>query len=725
MKKVIFNSVSKGVLCAGTAFGMVHAVPALAQNSAGQKAQTTQQEEANDDGEISLRSDIVVTGRRGKSVNAGGLGARSALDTPFSVTAVTSTEITDKGAITVDEILKGDSGVRTASNGVASIIPEVTVRGLLLDQLNSYKVDGLTFPNRTSLPAEHFSQVELLKGLSGFMYGFGTPGGIVNYITKRPTQDDAVTLSAGFSSNATFKGGADVSVRGGPNDAIGFRSVGVIERGDTYIDNDGRIERTSVSASATFDLGSAVTILADGLYQKRRSEGVIFAVYHSGGGTGGLPTTVPLLAPIDGRTNLAESGSYYETETKLATLGADFNIASDWKANVSYRFAEADANWREGNANLTTAAGDYVFREFTSVQTHRYNQVQGFVIGKFDTGPLEHQVTFGASWQKLEQFNDLTPGTFNLVGTSNIYAPKQITGSFSDPRGHGKFLTLIIDQKALFASDTITLGKFSLLAGARLNKFKQTNLNATGATTASYEKTPLTPTVALRFKPVNWMTIYGSYVQALEKGGQASVINANYGDIFGPLESKQYEIGMKADTSTWAASFALFRILRGAEYTNSVNVFVQDGQSRFQGVEASFTLRPIEGFAVTAQGMLLDAKLVRGSANVGLKIPGAADWQGSLSMEYSPPSIEGLKFLTSLTYLGDSKLEANNLRTVPGFATWDGSVRYSLGETIPITLNLGVRNITDKKYWTIRNSGTPAVQQGAPRTVVLGASVTF
>jgi iron complex outermembrane receptor protein len=681
--------------------------------------------DSQEESEIRLRTVVVASGDKGDSVNLGGLGARSILDTPFSVSAVTSTEIADKVASTVDEILKGDSGVRTAGNGVAAIIPEVAVRGLLLDQLNSYKVDGLTFPNRSSLPVEHFSQVEVLKGLSGFMYGFGTPGGIVNYISKRPTDEDTVTLGAGFVSDATFKGSADVNVGIGANDAIGLRGVGVVEKGDTYVDQDGRIDRTSLSGSATFDLNDRITILADGLYNKRRLEGVIFAVYHSGGGSGGLPTTVPLLAPIDGRTNLAESGSYYETETKLATVGADFNIASDWKANVSYRFAQADANWREGNANLTTAAGDYIFREFTSVQTHRYNQVQGFVIGQFDTGPLEHEVTFGASWQELEQFNDRTPGTFNLVGTSNIYNPIQIPGSFSDPRSHDTFLTLVIDQQALFASDTITLGDFSLIAGARLNKFEQTNLNAAGATTATYEKTPLTPTVALRYKPMDWMTIYGSYVQSLEKGGQASVINANFGDIFGPLESEQFELGFKADRSAWSASMAAFRILRGAEYTNSSNVFVQDGEARYQGIEASATLRPFDGFAVTAQGMHLDAELVRGAVNVGKRIPGAAEWQGSLSFEYSPQAIEGLKLLAAVTHLGDSKLEANNLRTVPGFSTIDASARYTFGESRPITVNFGVRNIADERYWTIRNSGTPAVQQGAPRTVVLGVSTTF
>lgn len=677
-------------------------------------------EDESKSGEVSLRSDIVVTGRRGRMVNSGGLGARSILDTPFSVTSVTSEEIADKVAVTVEEILKGDSGVRTAGNGTASILPEVTVRGLLLDQLNSYKVDGMTYPNRSSLPAEHYQQVELLKGLSGFMYGFGTPGGIVNYISKRPLPERALTLGVNFNSDATFRGMADTNLRFGKGDSIGLRVVGVHEQGNTYVDDDGYINRDSVSASLAADLNDTVTLLADGLYQDRHAEGVIFSVL--------IPAAnaaIPMMAPVDGRTNLAESGSYFHTETILGTVGADFNFSSDWKANISYRFAEANADWREGNANILNAAGDYSFTEFVSRQTHRYNQAQALVLGTFNTGALEHQVTFGASWQKLEQFNDRTPFTFNLPGPSNLYNVVQIPGSMVSGKANPLFLTLEIVQKALFVSDTITWGDFSLLAGARLNQFDQTNLNAAGAVTASYKTTPLTPTLALRYKPGRDTTLYVSYVQALEKGGQASVLNANFGDIFGPLKSKQYEIGVKTDRSGWAASASAFRILRGAEYTTTANIYVQDGQSRFQGIESSLTLRPLDGFSVTVQGMYLDAKLIRGAVNVGKRIPGAAKWQGSIQAEYSPPAFDELKFLTSLTYLGDSKLEATNLREVPGFATWDASVRYRLGEVNPITINFGVRNITDKKYWTIRNSGTPSLQQGAPRTVALGASVSF
>lgn len=674
-------------------------------------------------GEISLRSDIVVSGRRGKMVNAGGLGARSILDTPFSITAVSEEEIRDRMVSAVDDVLKGDASVRTASNGTITIMPEVTVRGLLLDQLNSYKIDGLAFPNRTNLPVEHFSQVELLKGLSGFMFGFGTPGGIVNYITKRPGAKDALTLSGGFHSDGVIKGVADATVHIGNNDDIGLRVVGVHEQGDTYVDDNGHINRNSVSAALNVRLNDTFTLLADGLYQDRKSEGVVYGVNI------GATTSIPLLDPINGRTNLSEKGSFFNTETIVATAGLDINIASNWKANISYRFAEMNAWWREGDVVIANANGDYTIREYVSPQTHRYNQVQGLVIGAFDTGPLEHQVTFGASWQKLKQYNDKNPSTHNLTAVSNIYNPHPITGNLADnaydANMHPLFLTLAIEQQALFASDTITLGNFSLLAGARLNNFKQTNLNAAGNVTAKYTSTPVTPTIALRYKPNNAMTFYASYVGALEKGGQASILNANYGVIYGPLKSKQYEFGFKADTSVWGANIAAFRIERGAEYTNSANIYVQDGETRFQGIEAGVTLKPVQGLSLHAEGLYLDAKLTEAAVNVGNRIPGASKWQGTLQAEYSPAGLDNLKFIASLKYQGKAYLEILNRRLVPDFVTGDVAMRYTLDGATPLTFNIAIRNVADRKFWTIRNSGTPTLQPGAPRTVAAGVSLSF
>ena len=109
----------------------------------------------------------------------------------------------------------------------------------------------------------------------------------------------------------------------------------------------------------------------------------------------------------------------------------------------------------------------------------------------------------------------------------------------------------------------------------------------------------MTPTIAAVFRPLDGLSLYGSYVEALEQGATAPETAANANQVFPPLVSKQYEFGAKAEADDWSASAALFRIERGLTYTTPANVFTQDGEARYQDLELNgkFRLgrRPING----------------------------------------------------------------------------------------------------------------------------------
>ena len=128
---------------------------------------------------VSATKDTTVA--QADTVSAGALGSRKQVDTPFSTRVVTSDEAQDLMAATANDLFKYDPAVSAISENGISENSMFTVRGMPIDTLNSIKVDGQTFPSwDTDLSLEPFEQVELLKGLSGFMYGFGSPGGIVN-----------------------------------------------------------------------------------------------------------------------------------------------------------------------------------------------------------------------------------------------------------------------------------------------------------------------------------------------------------------------------------------------------------------------------------------------------------------------------------------------------------------------------------------------------------------
>ncbi|MBR7539626.1 TonB-dependent receptor, partial [Mycobacterium tuberculosis] len=86
-----------------------------------------------------------------------------------------------------------------------------------------------------------------------------------------------------------------------------------------------------------------------------------------------------------------------------------------------------------------------------------------------------------------------------------------------------------------------------------------------------------------------------------------STFYANSGAALTPAKSRQYELGAKTEQGNWNGTAALFRIERRAEYVNSQNVFVQDGQSIYQGAELAGAARIGSQWEVGGSAMYLDS----------------------------------------------------------------------------------------------------------------------
>ena len=114
---------------------------------------------------VNVTATSVLDLYRATDANTGALGQRSLLDTPFSVSAVTSELIQNRQAIDINDAFKADPVVTALSSGYSGEASGIAARGLPIDLLNGYKMDGLSIPNWGSdLPLEPFSQIELLKG---------------------------------------------------------------------------------------------------------------------------------------------------------------------------------------------------------------------------------------------------------------------------------------------------------------------------------------------------------------------------------------------------------------------------------------------------------------------------------------------------------------------------------------------------------------------------------
>ncbi|KVN10570.1 ligand-gated channel protein [Burkholderia stagnalis] len=650
-------------------------------------------------------------------ISSGALGSRRQLDTPFSTTIVTSDELEARRPYKLGDVFAGDASVSDNSGAYGAWASYTTVRGMQLDWQNGYKINGLPFvAYGITMPYEQLERVELLKGLGGFMYGFATPGGMVNYVTKQPGATPVRSVDVGYRSTGIWTEHADLGQRFGPNGMFGARLNATHEEGKTY--NDGNIRRDSVSLALQANLTRDLSVTFDALYQDRRTTGQTPSIYMGSYTGSALPATLS-----GGTTNLGSNDQYLNTNLQLYTFGVQYQLAPDWQLSTTYSYSKATRRRNESTLYLQNPAGDYTDSRYVGMEDHRFSQWQAMLEGKVRTGPFSHQIVLGASWQK--QANDYsTNSVFQSLGAGNIYSPNPYR--FESPHGIVQYRDSEITQKSLFASDTVALTeRWSVLAGARYMNYEQTSFKPTGGENPGYSQNGVvTPTFAVMFRIAPTTTAYASYVESLEPGSRVNDIYANAGVVLKPLRSKQYEVGIKSEHARWSATAALFRIERRAEYANAANVYVQDGESVFQGIELGATAQLGKHWNAGLDVMLLDAWYAKGAANNGNRVAGAPRFVVAGKLGYAVPGVPGLTLGADAKFTGATPLRAAGGIDAPGFLVVNAGASYltRIGSR-ELTLRASIDNLLNRRYWEFQYAGY--VKPGDPRTVSVSAKLDF
>lgn len=669
---------------------------------------------------VSVTASRDTTVAAADSISAGALGSRKQVDTPFSTHVVTSEEAQDLNANTANDLFKYDPAVSAISDNAISENSMFTVRGLPIDTLNGIKVDGQSFPSwDTDLALEQFERVELLKGLSGFMYGFGAPGGIVNYVLKRPTDTPYRSFSVGYQSAGVFSEKLDLGGRFGNDDRFGYRLNLVNEQGNTAEAN-GHLNRKMASLAMDFRITPDLTWSADAFYQKRKTEGTLFGLMF-GSGLG-----IPDASTVTHQ--LTQPQNFYQVEMASFGTGLDYRLSENWHASVKYRFAKENRTNSDSLLYVFNDAGDYSNTLYAAMTRYFYQNVDAMVQGKFNTGSLKHDVVFGAGYQSQMTEYDNSEG-WNVgypLGIGNLYGSTLLTNE-EVHIGENLYRQSRTTQTALYASDTVEFtSRLSALVGVRYTQFRQHTYNTDGSAMAEYSANPVTPTLALMFKTDPYSTLYASYVESLEQGGTASNMNANFPATYGPLRSKQYEVGFKTDREKWGANLALFRVDQGYNYTNSANIFVQDGTKRYEGLDASGWVQLSSDWRVLGGVMWLNTKAVDidDPTVEGKRIYGAPRFTATGRIEYNPSYMRPLTLAFGAKYVSDMAVDAANTQFVPAYVTYDLSGKYEAriaGKDV--TFRAGINNLLNRRYWT--TAWGYYVSPSPTRTAVASATLQF
>ena len=637
-------------------------------------------------------------------------------ETPVSVKVVTQAQMQDRSIRNASEAAKYDASVQDSYNAIG-LSDRLAIRGFELSTGASYRKDGLLVLAQAPIMLENKEQLEILKGLGGLQAGIASSGGLLNYVTKRPTDYTLRSVTLETSERGTLYGAVDLGGRFGENREFGYRINAMASEVRSYAKGSNG-ERRFFSGAFDWQLSPDSLLQLDFDYL-HKSQLSVPGFQLLGG------TVVPKgVSARDMLNNQPWSSPVVDDVTNLG-LRFQHRIDDTWRAEVSANYFELRRDDAVALPISFQSNGDY-----TVVDLRRDNDKrtvlagQALLQGDLQLGSMRHEVTFGAAAH--ERRDHFANYVFDARGTSNIYNPVDVTPS--PLPNNPVFLRRQDNEQAFFVQDVAHLNdQFKLHTGLRHVQLrrKQFDPNTSGWRNSTHHF--VLPNVALVFSPNLRWSYYGAYSEGLEPGGEAPAGTSNAGVALDPSKSRQIEFGLKgALTQRLNVSAAVFQIKRQYEYTSAANLYTTSGTDRRRGLELSADGR-------VTPNLLIGASLTRMLADVdgvsGKRVGNVPKYKSVVYGEYTLPSMPQMRLNGSWVY-SSSKLFApsgNERAKLAGYHVFNLGAQY-LTEVngVTTTIRFGVNNVFDKFYWGDTSSTFGGyLIPGAPRTFRLSAQFDF
>jgi iron complex outermembrane receptor protein len=619
-------------------------------------------------------------------------------------------------------------GTQSVSIGVESAVSVIVDDVPIVQQLQA-------FSNLSDV-----ERIEILRGPQGTLFGKNASAGVINIVTKEPSENLSGSAQATYTSDKEKR--VEASISGPMGDRTGFRLNAYATHFPGYIKNlttghdvngeNAKGFRARVDLRPLSDL--KIRLIADYAQRDGRGPDTVYLSTPAGAkifGAIDLASTTVGITPGVGNSTIrqSEDGSF---DSKQNTLSAAVNwnlgqttltsITSyqDWKFNFTQDLDASDADvlkavTRGAASGGLTAGGPYDSTMWTqelrlaSNGGGDLNYLAGLYYSdaKNDRGYVRGPVVFTANW--------------------NAHADNKISAIF----GQGDY-KLAADTKLTaglrFNHQTIAVDYSDLNSAVAKRYIGETSENAT------------TGKLSLQHDLAKEVMIFTSFSTGYKGSGYdiSTGFNQSRADHpVAPEKSKSYEFGIKSrflnnrlqlNATAFLSNYDNFQA-QSVVLDANTGLFTAQlnnvGKLRTQGVELEFAYKPSRAWLFEAATAISDAKIrsfpnancypgqtaeqgcvttgpVRVQSLAGKPLANAPKVKGSVGATYDF-SLGGSDLLGSLNvnYQYQSKvnfdLYQNPLTVQSGYGTLNGS--FSLRDSIKgYKVTLFANNILDKHY---------------------------
>ncbi|WP_223570274.1 TonB-dependent receptor [Pseudomonas sp. BF-R-26] len=669
---------------------------------------------------------------------------------PSTVTVHTREELDRNNVNSIKDLVRYEPGVSVGGAGQRSGLTGYNIRGIDGDRVLT-QVDGVQVPdgffngpyaqtNRNYVDPEIVKRVEILRGPASVLYGSSAIGGAVSYYTLdpddiiKPGKDVGARLKTGYSSaDDSWLTSGTVAGRTGEFDGLlhlsqrnGHETESYGETGGTGLNrseaNPEDVRTTNVLAKLGWN------------YADDSRFGLTYEHYKDDRDTNQL-------SAVGGPFNAGRGFGFYKSRTGNDTItrerfglehsfGLDSALADHIKWTLNYQIAKTDQSTEEIYAPSRT-----VLRTRETTYKDRQWVFDAQADKSFAIANTDHRVTYGTTLKQNKVTGLRTgsgtcltvAGSCRSIGAASAADTLTPASDFPDPT---------INSYSLFAQDEISWNNWTFLPGARYDytqlkphitdEFLVTADQSGNGVVSDDTKTwhRLSPKFGTTYSFNDNYTWYGQYAEGF-RTPTAKALYGRFENLSGgyqvepnpdlkPEKSKSYETGLRGQFDAGTFDVAVFY--------NKYRDFIDENAITPGYTETTFQSNNIKH--ATIKGLELKGRLNLDSfgAPNGLYTQGSVSYLHGRNDDSGEPlnSINPLTGVFGLGYDQDTyggllswtlvkrktRVDSTSFNTpdgtstqfkTPGYGVLDLAGFYKV--TDDLTLNAGLYNLTDKKYW--------------------------
>lgn len=709
-------------LLAIAVFTALNSIPAYAQQS---------DQEHSDKQQVDKELEVIEVKGRAQTLyraSQSSVGTRTETDLeliPQNIQVLPEALIRDQAARQVTDLYRSMSGVSAFSYS------GVTFRGFRQDEILYDGVRGDPFNGFAVPQLFNVQEVQLLKGSSGALYGSGAPGGLINYVTKKPQRTAKNQLELGVGNDDFWQGSLELS---GPLTEQQAYRFGYYRDSEQPFRWNTKVENEILDLGYLIDItdSTSLTLQYNTLTQD-----------YQGARLRGVPTDDQGNFLADRAWNHNEATDFQSLDADVWQVRADHEFNSNWRTDLTWRHYDNTElqNYHEPYCSYDTDGDgvvDYCRRQFRDQR--RENTADSITwnnIVEFSTAGLNHQLLIGADTMTQDSYflgRNVAPieqgGKATGISLRNpVYGLTSAADYDIDSIKSTPTDTTAVRQ-GFYLQDQLDLtASWNLLLGVRWDSFEDKNNVASSKVDGNDSSWRLGSTYQL----TDWVRLY-----ALKGTGfSPQATTSQVPEVGGPFEAEQssiIEAGARFSLLNDAIrlNVATYEMIRNnilqADPRGDVGGDGRDdqialGEVKSKGVELDLLGDLTDSWVLNLNYAYNDTRIVESTSAitnaVGDKFANAPQHQIGLWSRYELDSINSA-IAAGMDYVSEQlSIDGQHVKSYTVFdMSWQSRWQQWLFQA-------NLKNLFDKTYATAGFIERTGHFPGEPRRLIVTASYQF